>query len=661
MATNLALVEDETDVNTTSDVNISFREVVALLARSWPYYRPQLKHLLALLAMSIVSGGGILVTTAVGMDILNNAVLVGEPITDLQADLFFVDETYVLEESAEADTERQLLSDEQRHTLRNHFFAWSAVLGACSLAIYAGGYWYMVWIFARINQALRVVMVERAEHLSLRYHSESRTGDAMYRIYQDSATITNVFRNLVISPLRGVVWLLGAFLFLLAFSPTLALISVVTAVPVCALFYYSTPHIRHWARQARETNSNLTSWIQEVFTGIKVIKSNRAEGMVLDRFVADSQQALDAAFYLRFSIACLKVGVTVCFMMALLVMEYLMADWTITEKATFLGGTVAFVGFAVWNLGAFQTAVAQASQMNVMARELAEFWGIGQDLVVGLKRAFFLLDLEPEVTEVEHPQAFPIPIASVTWKDVNFTYTPDKPPVLQGVNLQAESGSITAIVGSTGTGKSTLMSLLLRLYDPDSGEISINGTPISQMKINELRGNVAIALQKNVLFAKSIAENIAYAADATRAQIEAAAKVACAHDFILEMPDGYDTELGERGGKLSTGQRQRLSIARAILRDTPVLILDEPTASLDAQTEHQVLRNLREWGQERVVFLITHRLSTIRNANQIAFMKDGTVCELGSHDALMKLDAGHYRDFVETELYGIKDQVEASS
>jgi ABC-type multidrug transport system fused ATPase/permease subunit len=265
------------------------------------------------------------------------------------------------------------------------------------------------------------------------------------------------------------------------------------------------------------------------------------------------------------------------------------------------------------------------------------------------------------VTEVEHPEAFPIPIANVTWKDVNFAYAPDKPPVLQGVNLQANSGTITAIVGSTGTGKSTLTSLLLRLYDPDSGEISINGTPISQMKINELRGNVAIALQKNVLFAKTIAENIAYAADATRAQIEAGAKVACAHDFILEMPDGYDTELGERGGKLSTGQRQRLSIARAILRDTPVLILDEPTASLDAQTEHQVLQNLQAWGRERVVFLITHRLSTIRNADQIAFMKDGSVCELGSHDALMKLDAGHYRDFVETELYGIKDEVEASS
>ena len=237
MATDVALVEDETDVNTTSDVNISFREVVALLARSWPYYRPQLKHLLALLTISIVSGGGMLVTTAVGMDILNNAVLVGEPITDLQADLFFVDETYVAEEPAESDAEGQLLSDEQRQTLRNHFFAWAAVLGACLLAILAGGYWYMVWIFARINQALRVVMIERAEHLSLRYHSESRTGDAMYRVYQDSATITNVFKNLVISPLRGIVWLLGAFLFLLAFSPTLALICVVTAVPVCALFY----------------------------------------------------------------------------------------------------------------------------------------------------------------------------------------------------------------------------------------------------------------------------------------------------------------------------------------------------------------------------------------------------------------------------------------
>lgn len=168
--------------------------------------------------------------------------------------------------------------------------------------------------------------------------------------------------------------------------------------------------------------------------------------------------------------------------------------------------------------------------------------------------------------------------------------------MLQDVELGASAGTITAIVGGTGAGKSTLMSLLLRLYDPNQGRITINDTDLTQLNINELRANVAIALQQNVLFATAIAENIAYATrDATRDQIEAAAKVACAHEFIEAMAQGYDTELGERGGKLSTGQRQRLSIARAILRDAPILMLDEPTASLDARTEHQVLQNLASW------------------------------------------------------------------
>ena len=225
--------------------------------------------------------------------------------------------------------------------------------------------------------------------------------------------------------------------------------------------------------------------------------------------------------------------------------------------------------------------------------------------------------------------------------------------MVNNLNLQAASGTITAIVGTTGAGKSTLMTLLLRLYDPDSGGVWINDVNVKDIAIADLRANIAIALQQNMLFTESIAQNIAYARpDATRAEIERAAQLTCAHDFILNMPEGYDAELGERGGKLSTGQRQRLSIARAVVRDTPILILDEPTASLDAATEHQVLENLRVWGRNLVVFLITHRLSTIRNADQIAFLADGAIAELGSHDALINRSGGLYRQFVQADTVG---------
>jgi ATP-binding cassette subfamily B protein len=307
------------------------------------------------------------------------------------------------------------------------------------------------------------------------------------------------------------------------------------------------------------------------------------------------------------------------------------------------------VGFAVWNLGAFKAATSRAEDASQQVWELAFYWCTVQDLVAGLRRAFFLLDLEPEVVDVANPQAFPATLQSVRLDDIHFAYEAAR-PVLKGASLSASASTVTAIVGSTGSGKSTLMSLLLRLYNPDSGSVFVNERALSQMSTQAVRANVAIALQQNVLFAMSVAENIRYGmADVSDAQVIAAAKVACADEFIQAMPQGYATELGERGGKLSTGQRQRISIARAILRDTPILILDEPTASLDAETERQVMENLATWGQSRVIFIITHRLSTVRNADQIAFLEGGVVKELGTHAELLAQDSA-YAGFVAAEL-----------
>ena len=213
---------------------------------------------------------------------------------------------------------------------------------------------------------------------------------------------------------------------------------------------------------------------------------------------------------------------------------------------------------------------------------------------------------------------------------------PNDPLILKGVDLTANAGTVTAIVGATGSGKSTLMSLLLRLYDPDQGDVLINDLKIRNLKLDDIRAHTSIAMQKNILFTGKVGENISYAvADATEDHIEYAAHVACADEFIRDLDHGYETELGERGSKLSAGQRQRITIARAIIRDTPILILDEPTASLDARTEHRVLQNIAQWGRDRVVFIITHRLSTIRNADQIAYLSDGRITEFGSHDELM--------------------------
>ena len=633
---------------TEVDVQPTFRRVAHLILRAWPYYRPQLKHLVTYLLLNVLAGAIILVAGLIGNDLLNNKVLVGTPLQPMQATLLLLDDSYVVGAREDAES----LTSEQRQTVRNRLLSWGLVGLLLLLASFSLVWYYMTWIYQRINQDLRLAMLAKAESLSLRFHDQARTGDAIYRIYQDSATITNVLQQLIVTPLRVLIWMLWGFTLLTLFSPWLGLLCILTVVPVTLLFIYFTPQIQKYSRMARRTNSNLTSRIQESFASIRVIKANRAEEAVIQRFEQDSKRALDAAFQFRLQVTLLALGVSTVAMGAVLVGEYLMAGWTISGTATYLGGVITLVGFATWNLGAYQSAAGTISQNSQQGFELAQIWGGAQDLMIGLERAYYLLDQEAEVTEVAQPLPFPVSVRQVAWHDVSFAYQQQK-PILSRLNLTATAGSITAIVGPTGTGKSTLMALLLRLYDPDQGTITINDTPIDYIRIDDLRSHVAIALQQNVLFTTTIADNISYAtSDKSRADIDAAAKISCAHEFIEALPLGYDTELGERGGKLSTGQRQRLTIARAILRDTPILVLDEPTASLDAVTEQRVLRNVAEWGKSRIVFIITHRLSTIKQASQIAFMHEGSIVELGGHDTLMGIPEGYYRRFVRAELKG---------
>ncbi len=627
---------------------IRLRAIATLVWRCWPYYRPQLAHLITYVTLNILMGILLLAGAAVGNDLLNNKILLGEPVQPLQSWLLFVGDEYVA-----TDAENQSLTVEQRRIVRNRLLIWTAIIAGLLMASFMGVHYYMTWIYQRINQRLRVTMLERAENLSLRYHDRARTGDAIYRVYQDSATITNILQSLILTPLRAVCWLLFAVVALAFFSPWLGALCLFLALPVVLLVRWYTPRIRARARRARETNSDLTSNIQETFAAIKVVKANAAEAVVLDGFDRDSHAAMDAAFRLRVDIVVMSASVALLLAVALLLGEYAMAGWVIAERATWLGGIAALVGFAVWNLGAFQSASGYVSQAGQQSLDLVQLWASAQDLAVGLERAFFLLDLQPGVIEAEHPVAFPNRVYAVSWRGVRFGYDvsgADVRPVLDGVDLIAPAGSVTAIVGATGAGKSTLVSLLLRLYDPNEGGVFVNDVDLRTLALGDLRSHVSIALQRNVLFATTVAENIGYAREgATRVEIERAAEVACADAFIRAMPSGYDTELGERGGKLSTGQRQRLSIARAIVRDTPILILDEPTASLDAATEHSVLRNLATWGRDRVVFLVTHRISTIRNAHQIGFLEDGRIVEIGDHATLMEKQNGCYRSFVAAE------------
>lgn len=623
----------------------SVKEAFKLAWRCWPYYRPQAKHLATFVLINSVLGAFALGAAFIGTDLIENKIILGEKLEPLQATMLLLDEDFV----SSAGAENGQLGLEQRKVVRERVIVLAGVLAVLLLGISVCVWYYMTWIFQRVNQDLRVEMLSRVEHLSLRYHSDSKTGDAIYRIYQDSATIVNVLLYMVISPLRVVAWATFGIIVLLLFSPALGFLLVAAAVPTIMLMRFYIPKIRVAATLSREYNSDLTSRIQETLAAIRVVKASGAETRLMERFQSDSQKALDAAFDMRKYIAYLTVSVAVVGLSFVFIADYFMATWTIRGDSTFLGGSIALVGFAVWNLGAFKVATGRGEEVSAQIWELAFYWSTVQDLVAGLKRAFFLLDLEPEVVDVESPQAFPEKLKEVRIENIEFGYQPDR-MILKGASLSAKTGTVTAIVGATGSGKSTLMSMLLRLYNPDAGAVLVNEVALSQMSAEDVRSNVSIALQQNVLFATSVADNIRYGrSDIDQGQVTAAAQVACADEFVRAMPDGYDTELGERGGKLSTGQRQRISIARAVLRDTPILILDEPTASLDAETERRVMANLGEWGRERVVFIITHRLSTIRNADQIAFLEDGVIKELGSHQQLLAQN-GAYAEFVAAEL-----------
>jgi ABC-type multidrug transport system fused ATPase/permease subunit len=411
------------------------------------------------------------------------------------------------------------------------------------------------------------------------------------------------------------------------------------------------PRMRNRSLVYRAATSDVTSRIQESFAAIRLIKAYGAEEKAERDMEDDSIVAFNAAFQVRLLIAVVTI---VMFSIAcgfLLTGEFYMAIQANQGNPTFASEVIAVMGFSfvVWNLGAFNWTKAQFHETSHSTRGIMRQWLASQDMAMGLARVFDILDIEPDIKDAPDAITLTGLAREIRFDDVDFHYQPDR-PVLEGVTFAAATSTVTAIVGPTGSGKSTLMGLLLRLYDPTAGTISIDGRPLTAYEVESVRMQSAIALQENVLFALSVRDNIRYAApNATDAQVDEAVRIACMEDYVRDLPEGLDTVLGDRGGKLSTGQRQRLSIARAVVRDTPILILDEPTAALDAATEHAVMTNLVEWGQGRAIFLITHRISTIRRADNILYLDQGRIIESGDHAALMARDDGRYRSFVTTE------------
>ena len=610
-------------------------------------------HLVYWYGITAIQGVFWLVLGLVMADLLNQSILQSDPLTASRAELF-----------GEPEMSREVteqLTQVQRMTL-----IWKVVL--IEVAVFTplwlmGPFvdYYRTWIMQNIEQDLRLALADSWQRLSLKYHGDHRTGDSIFRIQVDASEVTGVL-YVLLAISRSVVLCVFLLALVTLLSPWLGLIAIGGVFPALVLAYWAMRRIRTRNLVMRMANADLMSRIQEAFRTVRINKAYGVEKQSQARFESDSTVALNTEYRQTRVFAVVFLGQGLIIRSFVLGGTLLMALWAYQERPTFANELIALAGFSfvVWNLTAYRWAEEKFNEATAAFPNIIEAWAKAQTMAMGLRRAFDVLDMEPEVRDRAGAVPFGAFRREIRFENVAFAYGEDR-RVLNGVSFAARPGTVTAIVGPTGAGKTTVLNLLLRLYDPDEGSILVDGRDLRDYRLDTLRANIGVALQEDVLFRLSVRDNIRYAArDASGEAVAQAVRLACVDDFVDGLPEGLDTVLGDRGGRLSTGQRQRLSIARAVVRDTPILVLDEPTSALDAETELRVLTNLAQWSAghvgeagtttgARAVFLVTHRISTIRRADNILYLDAGRIVESGSHETLMGLADGRYRAFVQSE------------
>lgn len=482
----------------------------------------------------------------------------------------------------------------------------------------------MATVALRTVHRLREDIFAKLQKLPLRFFDSRPHGDTMSRVTNDVETINQILTEGASQMVSSLLMGIGVMIMMMVLQPVMGLIAISSLILMTlAVNKFIAPRTREGFRAQQKELGTLNGIIEETVTGQRTVKAYGQEPERIAMFEASNQEfkrhAIKAQTFAGI------VGPIMNFM----------SNLTIALVAA-SGGWLAVTGRTT--IGIVATFLSYTRQLSQPISQISQMYTQLQSALAGAERIFEILDEEDEVDAEAHADVDHIAISKgeVIFEDVNFSYDGET-PILKNVDLHAQPGSITALVGPTGAGKTTIINLLTRFYEIDSGKILIDGVDLTEINKIELRQQLGIVLQDGFLFAGTVMENIRYGRlNATDHEVIEAAKMAQADEFVRHLPEGYETELTERGGNISQGQRQLLTIARALLANPRILILDEATSNVDTRTERLIQEGMKRLMEGRTSFVIAHRLSTIRNADQILVINKGEVIERGNHDELVE-------------------------
>jgi len=492
------------------------------------------------------------------------------------------------------------------------------------------------WVNAAFIHDLEVTLKRTAFHslqrLSMRFHTGRHSGELMTRLEQDASDVALLFHIIAPSALHGGIFLAGSLVAMLLLDWQLAIAAIVPFPVLLIAFRRILPEVNSYFDRLFRAEAALRTVTNDSLTGARVVRAFGEQQRELARFAGPNREAARLGYLAEAMVGTTRPPMELVTELVL-VGVWAAGAWAVARDQVTVGLVVTFAGYLsrfFWPVGGLV--------------DLAEEWG---RVATAARRLLTLIDARPDLPEPRRPHRISA-AAGVALDRVSFSYEPGR-PALRDVSLHAAPGEMIGLVGPTGAGKSTVINLLARLYDADSGVVRVAGRDVRDLSGPDLAAQLGVVLQDTYLFIGSVAANIGYAnPGATREQIVAAAMAADAHRFILELPDGYDTELSAGGQGLSGGQRQRLGIARALLADPPILLMDEATASVDTETEVRIQGAIERLVHGRTVVVIAHRLSTLRRAARLYALDGGRVVESGTHDQLMRA-GGYYRSLVQRQ------------